>query len=77
MVSRLSAAAQAYATPEDINDSPHTAPSKRLLAAMPGYQKPFHGPLIACEIGLDAMRRACPHFHAWLQKLEALSPKKP
>jgi hypothetical protein len=25
---------------------------------MPGYQKTFHGPLIACDIGLDAMRQA-------------------
>lgn len=66
--------AQKYATPEDINDSPESAPSKRILEAMPGYQKTFHGPLIACEIGLDAMRVACPHFHGWLQRLEALSP---
>lgn len=65
--------AQKYETPEDINDSPESAPSKRILKAMPSYQKPFHGPLIACEIGLDAMRGACPHFHGWLQQLEALS----
>lgn len=58
--------------PEDINDSPHTAPSKRIVAAMAGYQKTFHGPLIACDIGLDAMRRECPHFAGWLQRLEAL-----
>lgn len=72
VVHALSAVTQGYATPEDINDSPQTAPSKRVLAAMSSYQKTFHGPLIACEIGLDAMRNACPHFHAWLQKLEAL-----
>ena len=72
VVSNLSAIAQAYVTPEDINDGPQTAPSKRVSAAMPVYQKTFHGPLIACAIGLDAMRGACPHFHAWLQKLEAL-----
>lgn len=73
VVQRLSAAAQSHDTPEDINDGPQTAPSKRVLASMPGYQKTFHGPLIACEIGLDAMRQACPHFHAWLQRLEALN----
>ncbi|MEO7160983.1 MAG: DUF4276 family protein [Polaromonas sp.] len=73
VVKRLSATAQSHA-PEDINDGPQTAPSKRVLAAMPGYQKTFHGPLIACEIGLDAMRRACPHLHTWLQRLEALNP---
>ncbi len=63
--------------PEDINDSPHTAPSKRILAAMPGYQKTFHGPLIACGIGLDAMRAACPHFDRWLNVIEALEPGSP
>lgn len=58
--------------PEDINDDPRTAPSKRILAAMQDYQKPFHGPLIACDIGLDAMRVACPHFAHWLSNLDAL-----
>lgn len=59
-------------TPEEINDATHTAPSKRILAAWAGYQKTFHGPLIACDIGLDAMRRDCPHFDNWLQNIEAL-----
>lgn len=58
--------------PEDINDAPHTTPSKRILSVMPGYQKTVHGPLIACDIGLDAIRADCPHFDAWLKKLEAL-----
>ena len=60
-------------SPEDINDSAQTAPSKRILAAMPGYQKTFHGPLIACEIGLDSIRTACPHFDSWLRTIEALA----
>lgn len=59
--------------PEDINDSVHTAPSKRIMAAMTGYQKTVHGPLIASTIGLDAIRAACPHFHGWLTKLDALN----
>jgi hypothetical protein len=29
---------------------------------MADYQKIFHGTLIACDIGLDVMRRECPHF---------------
>ena len=62
------------AAPEDINDSPQTAPSKRILAAMPAYQKTVHGPLVAIDIGLDAMRAECPHFDAWLRRLEALAP---
>lgn len=74
-VSVVNALVQAVASagaPEDINESPQTAPSKRILAVMPGYQKTFHGPLIACDIGLDAIRQACPHFHAWLLAVEAL-----
>ncbi|MCL2074908.1 MAG: DUF4276 family protein [Betaproteobacteria bacterium] len=66
--------ARAGSAPEDINDDSSTAPSKRILAAMPNYRKTFHGPLIACEIGLDALRKDCPHFDAWLHRLETLKP---
>jgi len=59
--------------PEDINDGIETAPSKRILAVMPQYQKTVHGPLIACDIGLDTIRGECPHFHQWLEKLEQLA----
>jgi hypothetical protein len=58
--------------PEDINDGPLTAPSKRILGCMKGYQKTVHGPLIASTIGLDLMRASCPHFDEWLLKLDAL-----
>ena len=33
--------------PEAINDSPETAPSKRILKHFRSYQKPFHGSLVA------------------------------
>lgn len=61
------------APPEDINDSPQTAPSKRIQSVMPNYQKTFHGPLIACDIGLDSIRAACPHFNNWLNTIERLA----
>jgi hypothetical protein len=61
-----------FATPEEINDSPLSAPSKRVNAIVPGYQKPYLGILAALEIGLDAIRSECPHFNAWLTSLEAL-----
>jgi hypothetical protein len=77
VVTTLVSTTKDYATPEDINDNPLLAPSKRILSVMPGYQKTFHGPLIACEIGLDAMRLRCPHFHAWLQTLEVLNQGQP
>jgi hypothetical protein len=65
-------AARNVAQPEDINDNPHTAPSKRILDVMPGYQKTVHGPLIAIDIGLDAIRAVCPHFDRWLKSIEEL-----
>lgn len=64
---------QAGGLPEQINDNPETAPSKRISALVPYYKKPLHGPLIAEDIGLDAMRQVCPHFNAWLDCLEALT----
>jgi hypothetical protein len=72
VIGKLSQATKKSA-PEDINDSPLTAPSKRIKDAYPAYQKTFHGPLIACAIGLDVMRGACLHFDAWLKKLEQIT----
>jgi len=39
----------------------------------PGYQKRLYGPLIARRIGLDEIRRQCPHFAGWLGSLEGLA----
>ncbi len=61
-----------FATPEDINDSPMTAPSKRVEALVAGYQKPLLGTLAALEIGLPRIRAACPNFSDWLARLETL-----
>lgn len=61
-----------FPTPEEINDSPLTAPSKRVEALVPGYQKPLLGALAALEIGLARIRAECPHFSAWIEKLESL-----
>lgn len=72
VIEKIHAISQKYSSPEDINESRQTAPSKRVQALMPTYQKTFHGPLIAGGIGLDALRASCPHFNGWLQKLEAL-----
>jgi hypothetical protein len=69
----LQAIRDGFPTPEDINDSPKTASSKRVEALIPGYQKPIMGTLAALEIGLDAMRRECPHFGAWIARLESLA----
>jgi hypothetical protein len=61
-----------FGSPEEIDDSPTNAPSKRVEALMPGYQKPLMGTLAAESIGLAAIRAACPNFRSWLERLEAL-----
>jgi hypothetical protein len=61
----------AFATPEDINDSPDTCPSKRVIDLAPGYEKPLFGTLAALEIGLTRIRAECPHFDEWLQNVES------
>ena len=59
-----------FSTPEEINDSPLTAPSKRIIDLVPAYEKPLMGTLAVLEIGLDAIRRECPLFRGWLEQLE-------
>jgi hypothetical protein len=71
-VNRLKSIADDYPTPEDINDSPQTAPSKRILQLMPEYDKVVQGTVIAGDIGLDQIRAKCSHFGGWVQKLEQL-----
>jgi len=66
----LTAIRREFGSPEEINDSTHTAPSKRIEALVPGYQKPLHGNIAAIEIGLAAIRAQCVHFSEWLRRLE-------
>lgn len=69
---KLQAIRDQYATPEDINDSPLTAPSKRIMSVFSGgeYGKVAHGPLIAEAIGIERIRAECPGFNAWVRRLE-------
>jgi len=72
IVSDLRRVRDQFDTPEDINDSPHTAPSKRVEQIVPGYEKTLFGILAALEIGLDRIRAECPTFARWLSRLESL-----
>ena len=58
-----------YETPEDINDMPNTAPSKRLLAIIPDYSKVNDGNIIALEIGIERILQQCPRFKNWILTL--------
>jgi hypothetical protein len=61
-----------FQSPEDINDSVESAPSKRIVKLFPGYQKRLSGTIAVMEIGLGMIRSECPHFNDWLNRLEAL-----
>lgn len=61
-----------YRTPEDINDDSETAPSKRILRAIPRYRKVVNGPPLTAKIGLAVIRTECPRFGVWLTRLESL-----
>lgn len=73
-IATLKAIADGYVTPELIDDGPHSAPSKRIIKELPDYEdaKPVVGPQVAELIGLDLIRTKCPHFAAWLARLENL-----
>jgi len=59
---------ESFPTPEDIS-----APSKRILRVFDSYRKVLDGTIAARAVGIEAMRRQCPHFRDWLAKLQALS----
>ncbi|MGA1984491.1 MAG: DUF4276 family protein [Acidobacteriaceae bacterium] len=62
-----------FPTPEDINDDPITAPSKRIRQIFGSYRKVLDGTIAARSVGIEAMRRQCPHFRDWLARLQALA----
>ncbi len=58
--------------PELINDQKETAPSHRIIAEIPEYQKVNSGSLITGLISIAVIRSKCRHFDEWLTKLEKL-----
>lgn len=62
----------AFPTPEDIDDGARTAPSKRLRALVPDYDKIGHGEEATRRMGLGKIRAECPRFDAWVRRLESL-----
>ena len=71
-VRELRAIRAQFSTPEDINDSTETCPSRRIERCLPLYGKRPDGPRVAENIGLAAIRRECPRFHAWLGRLGSM-----
>ena len=60
--------------PELINNSPDTAPSKRIIAAIEGkgkykYNKPRSGAVVTASIGMDTLMSHCTHFREWIYQI--------
>lgn len=74
-VNRLRVSVGSLNSPEMIDDGPQTAPSKRIISFLPRYDadKSTVGVQAAARIGLPEIRRKCPHFAGWLERLEALA----
>ncbi|MGK0256320.1 MAG: hypothetical protein ACI81I_000937 [Arcobacteraceae bacterium] len=62
---------------ENINNSRETAPSKRIDKFFDKYNeqydKVFHGPSIADDIGLDIILDKCARFKDWIETIQKLT----
>ena len=70
-ISQIASINNSFTTPEEINDNPETAPSKRLKKIFPEYKKPFHSKLILSQVSVDHLREKCRHFNDWITHLES------
>jgi len=61
-----------FETPEHVNNSRETAPSKRIKKLFAQYDKVLHGSLIALEVGVNTICEECHLFDAWVSKLKSV-----
>ncbi|HET7232569.1 MAG TPA: DUF4276 family protein [Longimicrobium sp.] len=73
-IQRLITLVAGWDSPELIDDGRETAPSKRIIAELPGYAnlKATVGTGVVEKIGLPRLRERCPHFGRWVDRLERL-----
>lgn len=69
-VEKLQAMRNDAETPEHINNSVNTAPSKRIESVINDYTKVRQGMIVAKKIGIDKMISECKHFAAWIDKIK-------
>ncbi|MBF0162550.1 MAG: DUF4276 family protein [Magnetococcales bacterium] len=58
--------------PERINHGKKTHPKAQLERIQPSYKEVADGATLLNKIGIGPIRAACPHFAAWLERLEQL-----
>lgn len=71
IIEKIQAIRDSALTPEHINNSPETAPSKRLLSIIPSYAKIRYGIIVSKEIGISKMMSECQHFASWIEKIRS------
>jgi len=69
-IKQVTAINNSFHSPEEINENPDSAPSKRLKSIFIEYQKTYHSQLILSQVTIDVLRVKCPHFNSWLTRLE-------
>lgn len=72
LADKLRTAVQDAGGPELINQGATTHPKARLRCLVDYYKETSDGPTLLENIGIAAVRAACPHFAEWLKQLEAL-----
>lgn len=78
-IERLKETLQSYNdNPELIDNSPETAPSKRIIKAIEGkqlygYNKPRSGAIIAAAIGMPELMSQCSHFRNWIERINKIN----
>ena len=73
IVKSIQSIRDSYQTPEHINNSLKTAPSKRLEALIPNYAKIKNGTLLSKDMGINIIMNQCPHFCKWIQGISSLN----
>lgn len=71
-VQNVSNIIESCGAPENINNSPQTAPSKRIEGLNRRFKKTTTGIAIAERIGIEKIRESCPLFNIWLEELELI-----
>lgn len=73
-IDRLKAETDTYGDPELINNSPATAPSKRIIKALEknyNYNKVQSGTNVTSNIGIVSLLQNCRHFNEWISRIIA------
>lgn len=72
-IAKLAKEIEECGNPEFVNTREETAPSKRILKAVPNYDKVLCGTVVADDIGFEKIVSSCQHFREWLERLYALA----